>query len=348
MRTPASGVAAVGASYRGNEMTPGRYVRVAVGDLAAAVSRPLHAARRWAMRIFVVVLLVRTVQEMSEDDATHMAAGVAYYAIFSLFPLLLGLIAILSIFLESQDIQTRVTDFTTDYLPGSEEVVEKNIDAVLRLRGALGVVAVLGLLWSGSAIFGAVNRAVNRAWDVHKDRPFHVSKPRQLLMFFGVGILFLLSLSTATVVRLAGRLSDSDVVGVGLLVNVGSKVLLQGTALLLTIIIFLLIYKLMPNTKTHWRYIWPGAVVAGVLFELAKYFFIFYLERFTSFENVYGGLAPVIVMLLWTYLSSLILILGAELSSEYGRLRRGVDRGVLIHSADPSSVGGVEGDAGAR
>ena len=144
-------------------------------------------------------------------------------------------------------------------------------------------------------------------------------------------------------VRLAGRLSDSDVVGVGLLVNVGSKVLLQGTALLLTIIIFLLIYKLMPNTKTHWRYIWPGAVVAGVLFELAKYFFIFYLERFTSFENVYGGLAPVIVMLLWTYLSSLILILGAELSSEYGRLRRGVDRGVLIHSADPSSVGGVEG-----
>ena len=71
--------------------------------------------------------------------------------------------------------------------------------------------------------------------------------------------------------------------------------------------------------------------MATVLFELAKTMFILYLERFAGFESVYGSLGDVIVLLLWVYVSSLILILGAELSSEYGRLREGVGRGVLLH-----------------
>ena len=73
-----------------------------------------------------------------------------------------------------------------------------------------------------------------------------------------------------------------------------------------------------------------------MLFELAKNLFIVYLNRFAGFENVYGSLAPVIVLLLWTYLSSLILITGAELSSEYGRLRMGIDRGTLLHPREQS------------
>ena len=90
-------------------------------------------------------------------------------------------------------------------------------------------------------------------------------------------------------------------------------------------------YKFIPNTKTYWQYIWPGAVVSALLFETSKNLFIFYLNRFTSFESVYGSLAPVVVLLLWTYISSFLVIFGAELSSEYGRLRAGVKRGELLH-----------------
>ena len=269
--------------------------------------------------------------------------GVAYYAIFSVFPLLLGLIAILSFsgVLESETAQARFTDFTSDYLPGSEDLINSNIDSnvdtVLRLRGVLGVVSILGLIWSGSAIFGALARAVNRAWDVHKDRPLLKSKPRQMAMALAVGVLFLLSLSAAAFVRLAGRFEDSDLLAVGFLVDFGGQVILQGTAYLLTLSTFLLIYKFMPNTRTYWRFIWPGAAFAAVLFELAKNLFIVYLNRIASFEGVYGSLTPVIVLMLWAYVSSLILILGAELSSEYGRLRSGVERGVLLHSAGRSA-----------
>ena len=299
--------------------------------------------REWLGRRFLVRLTVRTVREMSDDDATHMAAGVAYYAFFSLFPLILGLIAVMSLFLEPQDIQARLTDFSADYLPESDELIDANIDAVLSVRGALGLFAAAGLLWSGSAVFGAVSRAVNRAWDVHVDRPFFVSKPRQLLMALGVGLLFLGSLGIVTLLRATSRIADLGVSGalgmpgLGELIEQALPWVLQAVSLLMTVSMFLLMYRFMPNTKTYWRYVWPGAVAAGCLFELAKNLFVVYLGRFASFENVYGTLTPVVVLLLWTYLSSLILIFGAELSSEYGRLRSGVARGTLIQSKRKST-----------
>ena len=296
-------------------------------------------------RIFVIDLLFRTVKEMSDDDATHMAAGVAYYALFSLFPLLLGLIAVFSYFIdsspgESNDLAAEgVTTFVSEYLPGSETFVAENLEILLNLRGAATVVAVLGMFWSASAVFGALNRAVNRAWDVHQDRPFYLSKTRQLLMAVGVACLFLLSFGAATLVRAAGLLGDLDAPQVSFMVNRIGTVVLQATSFMLVLSAFLLIYKFTPNTTTYWRYIWPGAFAAALLFEVTKNLFIIYLNSFASFDDTYGPLAPVIVLLLWTYVSSLIIIGGAELSSEYGRLKLGISRGApfLPRSKSPEA-----------
>jgi membrane protein len=86
--------------------------------------------------------------------------------------------------------------------------------------------------------------------------------------------------------------------------------------------IFLLIYKYVPNRKTCWRYVWPGALAGAFLFEVGKSLFVWYLQTFASYGQVYGNLASVIVLLFWAYLSALLLILGAEISSEYERLYR--------------------------
>lgn len=298
-----------------------------LGRLESSARRRAEAIAARLRRRFIFALVMRTVQEMSDDDGPHMAAGVAYYAIFSLFPLIVGLIALLNLLPESGATQDQLSDFVSDFLPGAEELLDGNIE----VGGALSVVAIFGLLWSGSAIFGAISRAVNRAWDVHKNRPLLISKPRQLLMALGVGVMFLLSLGTAGFVRSASAYVDSGLPGLGFLVDVSGRVLLQGTSFVLILVIFLLVYKFMPNTKTYWRYIWPGAVIAAVLFEAAKNLFILYLDRFASFQSVYGSVGDVIVLLLWVYISSIILIFGAELSSEYGRLRRGVSRGALLH-----------------
>ena len=278
---------------------------------------------------------------MSADDATHMAAGLAYYSLFSIFPLLLFLIAAFGLFLDPESIQSRVTDASSVYFPGSDQLIGENLNATAGVRGALGAFGILGLLWSGSAVFGAVSRSVNRAWDIHIDRPFFINKPRQLGMAAGVGLLFLGSLSMATLARAANRLIDADAHLLGPFLHSLETAILQALSFGLTAAMFILMYKFMPNTRTQWRYIWPGAISAAVLFEVAKTFFVLYLTRFTNFENVYGALTPVIVLSLWSYLSGLILIFGAELSSEYGRMRLGTDRGVLIQAPNPPADAGV-------
>ena len=283
-------------------------------------------------RYFLVRLLVRTVQELAADDATHMAAGVAYYALFSIFPLLLGLTAVMGYFVESQETRKELAGFVAQYLPGSAELITDNIDIVLRLRGAIGIFSIIGLLWTASAVFGAVARAVNRAWDVHKDRPVYIEKPRQILMASAVGAMFVTSVGAAALLRMAGIASETDVAGSGLATETVGRLFLQGVSFFLTLTIFLVVYKYLPNTKTYWQFIWPGAITGAVLFELSKNVFLIYVNSFSNFENVYGSLAPVIALLLWVYVSSFILILGAELSSEYGRLRSNVDRGTLLHT----------------
>ena len=302
--------------------------------LIAGAKRRTTAVKERLLRYFLIMLLVRTAQEMSADDATHMAAGVAYYALFSLFPLLIGVMAIISIFVGLEDVEDQFTEFASGYLPGSEELIQGNLETVRRLRGALGILALLGLFWSGSAIFGAISRVVNRAWDVHKDRPLYVGKPRQMAMALGVGVLFLLSLSTSIFVRVAGRLAELDFPGVELLLSAVILVVIQGSSFVLMLGVFGLVYKFMPNTTTYWRYIWLGALTATVLFEAAKNLFIFYLNRYANLDN-FGTFAPIVIFMLWTYVSSIILIMGAELSSEYGRLKQGVDRGTLLHQREP-------------
>ena len=286
------------------------------------------AAAAWAplKSLFIVQLLVRTVQEMSDDDATHMAAGVAYYAAFSLFPLVIGLIAILNLLPTSDDQQSQFTEFVAGYLPGSEGLLTSDI----RVSGTVGLIAILALLWAGSAMFGAVARVVNRAWDVQKDRPIFISKPRHLSMALLVGAMFLTSLAAAAFVRTASEYVRADLPASDFLVSEASQMFLRGTSFTLTLATFLMIYKLMPNTRTYWRYIWPGAVLSAFLFEAAKIAFLAYVDRFANFQDVYGSMADALVLLLWLYVSSLILILGAELSSEYGRLSEGRERGVVM------------------
>ena len=276
--------------------------------------------------MFYLRLIWRTIREMSDDDATHMAAGVAYYAVFSLFPLLIGLVAILNLLPSSEVRQEQLTEFFAGYLPGSETLLDGNA----QVGGTLGMIAIFGLLWSGSAIFGAVARVVNRAWDVQKDRPIFINKPRQMAMALAVGLMFLTSLGASTFVRMAGEYAKADLPAPDFFIDAGGRIILQAFAASLTLVTFLMMYKLLPNTKTYWRFIWPGAIVATVLFEVSKAFFLYYVQRFASFQDAYGSGGDILVLLLWVYVSSLILILGAEFSSEYERLKRGRDRASVI------------------
>jgi membrane protein len=139
-------------------------------------------------------------------------------------------------------------------------------------------------------------------------------------MTISLGSLFLLSTAASSFIQLLdnvrlGAPDQEPLLDLGL--SYFALYLVPGA---ITLVIFFLVYRFVPNRRMHWRYVWPGALVATVLFESAKGLFIWYLENFATHDLVYGSLTSVIVLLLWAYVSSLILILGAEVSYEYARI----------------------------
>ena len=272
-------------------------------------------------------LIARVIQELVDDDATHMAAGVSYYTVLSLFPLALGLSAIVGTIIDSSGHQEEVIESIVAYLPGSESFVRDSVASAVNFRTALGIVSVVSLFLMGSAIFGAIARAVNRAWGVTRKPRFYQNKPRQLALAIVVSILFMISVGITGFLHWA---TSIDIAGTSLESLLGGstvKLILQIPAVLVSFAIFITIYKVLPNTKTQWRYIWLGALVAGVLFEGSKNLFLWYLDHFARYDQVYGNIASVVVLMVWAYISAFILIVGAEVASEYGRLQTGVERG---------------------
>jgi membrane protein len=200
-------------------------------------------------------------------------------------------------------------------LPGSKGLLENNIAEIIQFRGAIGAVGIIGLLWSGSGVFSAITHAINKAWDIKYEHPFYIRKPREFLMLFIAGILFLFSLGATTLLSQIGKL---DLPISGAVVNVGTAII----AFLVSLMVFTLTHKFAPLIGISWRNIWPGAILSTVLFEIAKTLFVFYLNNFNRYDIVYGSIASVIILLVWIYFSAFILLLGAEFSSLLYRLKR--------------------------
>ena len=278
-------------------------------------------------RVPVLELARRTFLELGDDHVVDLSASIAYYSILSLFPLAIALVSLFSLILESDVVERELHQFFHTYLPGSHDIVTANIEAVSNIRGILGVVSLLGMLWTSSLLFGAITRAVNRAWDIEHDPPFYVEKPRHILMALSVAPLMLLSVVTTTGLQVLGS-EDIPVLGrLAFLEHNGINALVRPLPFLFSLIIFLMIYKFAPHTRTRWSLVWPGALLAAILFEVGKSAFVFYLEAFAAYERIYGSLASVMILLAWVYLSGFILIIGAELASEYERMRLGLRRG---------------------
>jgi membrane protein len=270
------------------------------------------------LQIRVIRLITATVEGAVEHDAAQRAAGVAYYSLLSIFPLILGLIAVFGFFLPSVDFQNELLKFIDNNVPGAADFLRQNINHIIDLRGGMGIISIVVLLWGASAMFGAINLSINRAWEVRRHRrPFLLRKASEIGMMIGLGILFLLSVGAGHVISILRDVTDLAMAD-RLIVQVGSRVV----AFILIFLVFLLLYYLIPAKKTYWRYTWPGALLAAVFFEVARALFILYLENLVNFQYLYGSIASIIVLLVWIYYSAFIMILGAEFTFQYTRLKQ--------------------------
>jgi membrane protein len=283
-----------------------------------------------------VELVYRAIVQFRDDNGTDLAAGVAYYGILSIFPLLIAIVALASFFVDSRAVQALVSEQIQAGAPGSAEFLQQRVANIQRIRGTLSVFSIVGLIWTASAMFGAISRAVNRAWNVEGGPPFYIEKLRHIAMALGTGVLLMVSslLITSRVFLAHVEEFIGDVLPFLFLSNYVYLVFTGLISVLMAFAVFLVIYKFIPHTDTDWRDIWLGALAAALLFELGRNAFVLYLNNFGNFGQIYGSLAAIMVLLVWIFISALILIIGAEVASEYARMRRGVQRGVPFANPD--------------
>jgi membrane protein len=265
-------------------------------------------------------LIRATLDKSAEEGARDFGAAIAYYAFFSVFPLLVGLTAVSGFFLDSPSVQLAVFDAVEEAFPGSGAFVEENLSGVVAMRGTLGLLGVLGLLWSGSAGFGAVSRMVNHAWGTPSDHPVVLQWIRHFAMTVVTVLLLSLSIGVTAAVEVGQRFEQT---GSGRILG-GGGVLgrLPGWAssMLAMLVVFTLVYKVIPRGSKRWMEAVPGAIVATILFEIGKLALVFYLETIADF-SVYGSLGSIIVLLLWLYISARVLIFGAQFNVVLDRSR---------------------------
>jgi membrane protein len=278
----------------------------------------------------VILLARRSVEEFVEDDCTQMAAAISYYVLFSLFPLLIFLVGVMGLLLQNSDLQQEIIDGVLDLIPLTETEGRGDVtDAVRGVAGvgsgAVGLFGLIGMAWSGSNMFGVIRRSINTAYDLEQRRPFVQQKLLDLAMVMGLGAFFLTSVAATTFLRTVRAFSsDIAVLGeaadnAGIAWDAASFLIPFG----LSFGAFAVLYWIVPATTVKLRDVWPGALVAALLFEVGKFGFAIYLANFSSYGAVYGSLGAVVAFLFWVYLSAIILLFGAEVASEYPRVLRG-------------------------
>jgi membrane protein len=260
-----------------------------------------------------------------EDDGAVVSRSIAYYALFSLFPLLLAVLTLASAFFATETVQDEIVGWIERYLPIASDLVQENIQQALAARNTVSLLALLSLVWSATGVFTAMFRAVNRAWDNPKSQLFWREKIFGLSLVLIVGFLLL---STTLVSTLASVLQSwqGSVFGWQPLADPRTAVLTGWLSALLPILIavitFIVLYRTVPQNPVSWRDVWLGGLLAGLTWEAARRLYTWYLANFARYNLIYGSVGAIIGFLLWAYLSAMILLLGAEFTAQVTAWRR--------------------------
>ena len=259
-------------------------------------------------------LLSPALTDFIRNNCHYMAAGVAYWTLFSLFPLALAGIAVLGYVYTTPQDHDRIVEGVVELVPVSEDYLTDLVQDVTQSRGALGLLAILGLTWTGTSVFSAVRKGINHAWHVNKPPYFLLERAIDLLMLLGVAVLAIAHLVFSGHLfgdtTLLNSISHSGV-------RVVATVALEFIVLAVTIGAFALLYRFVPHTEVEWRDVWLGAVVGAVMFDIVRLGLEALLSGVGNLNLVYGSLSAIMAVLIWAYLASIAIIWGAQLTYTY-------------------------------
>jgi len=258
---------------------------------------------------------MRVKDRLKEDHVPLLAAGVAFYAMLAIFPALIALVTVYGLVADPAEVENQVEALVDAIGPAGEAIGGQmsNIAETSSTALSIGLIAsLLAVLWTASSGMQGLVKATNVAYNEPEKRSFFRLRGLSLLMSLGAIVFVILAIVLIGVVPVV--IGFLGLGGVGqILAEVARWILLLGTA-----VVFLgVVYYFSPDrARARWRWITPGALIATVLWIVGSVLFSFYVSNFGNYNETYGALGGVIVLLLWLFLTSFVVLLGAEINAE--------------------------------
>jgi membrane protein len=267
-------------------------------------------------------ILKETGADWLDDNASRLAAALAYYTLLSIAPLLIIAVALVGLAFGDEaaraGISSEMTAIVGDQAAQSIQAILKQ-DRAAEVGIVSSMVGLVVLLLGASGVFGELQAALNTVWEVQakpgrgiwgliKDHFFSFT------MVLGVGFLLLVSLLLSAGLSAVGRFLSELLPGGEALWQVLNFVI----SLAVVTGLFALIFKIVPDVKIEWRNVWIGAAMTALLFTLGKFLLGLYLGK-ASFASMYGAAGSLVVLVVWVYYSAQILFLGAEFTQVYAK-----------------------------
>jgi membrane protein len=265
-------------------------------------------------------MVSHAVHQFHENDLFTSAAAMSYFGLMTLFPALLLLLAISNRIAAGNEMITHIVQV----YPGSGKFLRTTISSLSGISTGVMITCGVVVLWAGSWVFAVVERALNRIWGT-TPRTFLHGRALTLGMIGIIGVLLSVSVFVTSILvalqEIAARLSPRQLENYRLLSSVGSvfwQIVFALVSLLVTFALFTIVYKFMPNAHVPLRDTLPGALIGSLLWEAAKYVFAWSLNYF-HYDQIYGSVGAVVAVLTWGYVSSLVLLFGAQLTGVFHR-----------------------------
>jgi membrane protein len=265
-------------------------------------------------------ILRASCRSFSRHGCLNLSAALAFYTILSLIPFLFLLVSVAAFILGSSEQAHGLVGVLLEALfPRAGSLIFQEVQAMSRRAGVLGLIGILSMIWTASIFFASLEKAMMVVFRIEQKRNFLQAKLLALAMLPAAGIIFFLSL---LVTILSGTLGTIEFVIFG--INFANRIVLEfllGYIIPYLILVLALtaIYKYIPNTDVSYRHALAGGATCSFLFEVAKHFFTWYIHGADKYSIIYGSLEVIVILVLWAFYSSTILLFCAELVSEYRR-----------------------------
>ena len=266
-------------------------------------------------------MLKQSFKGFGENKLTKLSGSLAYCTVFSFGPLLIVIIFLSSIFFGQQAVEGKIYAQLADFLGHDSALQLQEIIKKATISGKGTIAAIIGfitLLFAATTVFAEIQDSINTIWGL-KPKPkkgwLKLLQNRMLSFSVIVSLGFLLVVSLG-ITALIDALSDRLKAAFPDITVVFFYIINQVITLLVVTVIFAVVFKVLPDARIRWRDVFAGALLTAVLFMLGKFAISFYISK-ASIGSTYGAAGSLVVLLVWTYYSSLILYFGAEFTKAY-------------------------------